>query len=113
MKYALALLLAVAACKGENVKANVDCTVNAGPTIDCVVKQTQGKSEIDVCWDISGSCPNGATLKAERTCQKVKDGGSATVTIPTAKITLGGPTCDANPTVKLENMTINGEKSTI
>lgn len=112
MKYALSLALLLTACKGEDVSVHVDCIVKSGPQIDCEVKQTKGKSEVEACWDISGSCPNGATLKAERKCQKVKDGGTVTATIPADKITLGGPTCDANPTMTLSNMTINGKAAT-
>lgn len=119
MKYALCVVLFFVACKAEckmggdeEVNAKVDCKVNQDITVDCSVTQDKGKSEIEVCWDFAGSCPNGSTLKAQRTCQKVKDGGTATVKIPTDKITLAGPTCDANPTMSLTNLTINGKPST-
>lgn len=120
MKYAFCLCVFLVACKveckagseGEDVNAKVNCKVNGDVSIDCSVTQDKGKSEIEVCWDFAGSCPNGSTLKAERTCTKVKDGGTSTVTIPKEKITLGGPTCDANPTMTLSNMTINGKPST-
>jgi hypothetical protein len=118
VKYAFCVCLFLVACKaectvgGEDVSAKVNCKVNNDVSVECVVRQDKGKSEIEVCWDFAGSCPNGSTMKAERTCTKVKDGGTSTVKIPADKITLGGPTCDANPTMTLTNMTINGKPST-
>ena len=109
MKYAAVAFLFLIACKGEDVKAHVDCVVKEGPQVSCEVKQTQGKSEIEVCWDFAATCPNGATLTAERTCQKVKDDGTVTATTPADKIKLGGPECDANPKATLTHLTINGK----
>ena len=104
-------VLAVAACKGEDVSATVNCKVNEGPSIECAVVQTKGKSEIDVCWDFVLECPGGAKLEAERTCQKIKDGGARNVTIPAEKIKITGK-CERDPRGQLFNMTINGKPST-
>lgn len=112
MKYALATVLLLAACKGEEVNAKVNCKITNDIAVECVVHQDQGKSEIEVCWDFAASCPNGSTLKAERACQKVKDGGTETLTIPKAKLAFAGPECDGNPAATLTNLTINGKPST-
>jgi hypothetical protein len=112
MKYAAFALLLVAGCKSEKVSAHVDCVTTAAPAVECDVSQTKGKSEIDVCWDFAVTCANGAIVTAARTCQKVKDGGTAKVTIPADKLE-GIDKCggDKPPTGTLSNMTINGEKS--
>jgi hypothetical protein len=119
VKYALCVCLFFVACKaeckmggGEEVAAvDVQCEVKSGPAVECQVKETKGTAEVEACWDFSAVCTNGATLKAERTCQKVKDGGTASVTTPKEKITLAGE-CDGNPVAKAENLTINGKAST-
>ncbi len=112
MKYSAFALLLFAGCKGEKVSAHVDCITTAAPAVECEVSQTKGKSEIDVCWDFAVTCANGAVVTAARTCQKVKDGGTAKVTIPADKL-VGIDKCggDKPPTGALSNMTINGEKS--
>jgi hypothetical protein len=109
----LALLALLFAGCGEDVSAHVDCITTAAPAVECDVKQTKGKSEIDVCWDFNVTCANGAVVKAARTCQKVKDGGSAKVTIPADKLD-GVDKCggDKPPTGALTNMTINGKATT-
>ena len=119
MKYvpaALLLALSVATgCKGEEVLVHVDCITTAAPAIECEVKQTKGKSEVEACWDMSVTCGNGAVVKAPRTCQKVKDGSTVKTTIPGDKLT-GFDQCQAGsgggPTAKLENLTLNGKAST-
>ena len=111
-KYCLLALLLGSGC-GEDVSAHVDCITTAAPAVECDVKQTKGKSEIDVCWDFAVTCANGAVVKAPNTCQKVKDGGSAKVTIAADKLD-GIDKCggDKTPTGALTNMTINGKAST-
>ncbi len=96
------LVLAGAGC-GEKVAANVSCEVKKGPSVECSVKQTQGKSAIEVCWDFKASCANGATLQAARACAVVKDGGSASTTIPADKITITG-SCQGQVTAEVANM---------
>jgi hypothetical protein len=121
VKYALsfALLLSLAACKaevsvgGEDVKVHIDCETTATPAVECDVKQTKGKSEVEACWDFAVTCANGAVVTAARTCQKVKDGGTAHTTIAADKLT-GLDKCggEGKPTGALTNMTINGKPST-
>jgi hypothetical protein len=65
-----------------------------------VLTQTKGKSEVEVCWDFSLSCPNGAEVKAARTCQKVKGGGT-----DLDKCGAG----DGAASAKVENLTLNGQ----
>ncbi|HEY5952385.1 MAG TPA: hypothetical protein VIV40_43100, partial [Kofleriaceae bacterium] len=111
---AAALLVALlAGCKGEEVFVHVDCVTTAAPAIECEVKQTKGKSEVEVCWDFSVTCGNGAVVKAPNTCQKVKDGGTVKTTISADKLD-GIDQCggDKPPTGSLTNMTINGKAST-
>lgn len=111
MKKYLLVVLVLAGCKGEEVAATVNCKVNEGPSIDCAVVQTKGKSEIEVCWDFFVDCPGGAKLEAERTCQKIKDGGARNVNIPAEKIKITGK-CESDPKPQLVNMTINGKEPT-
>jgi len=114
VKYALALVLfTVAACKGEDVSVHIDCITTATPAVECEVKQTKGKSEVEACWDFSVTCANGAVVTAARTCQKVGDGKTVHTTIPTDQLT-GLDKCggEGKPTGTLTNMTINGKAST-
>lgn len=112
MKYALSLVLLLAAC-GEKVAVHVDCITTAAPAIECDVKETKGKAEIEACWDISVTCPNQAVVKAPHWCQKVKDGGTAHAVIPGDKLT-GMEGCGGTgaPTAKLDNLTLDGHAST-
>ena len=118
MKFVPATLLAfalLAGCKGEEVLVHIDCISTAAPAIECNVSQTKGKTEVEACWDVSITCGNGGVVKAPRTCQKVKDGGTVKATITGDKLT-GFDQCQAGsggaPTAKLENMTLNGKAST-
>ena len=118
MKHAVVALALVAGCFlftgcKEEVLVNVNCVTVEGPAVECELKQTKGKSEVDVCWDFSATCDNGTLVKAARTCGKVKDSGTAKVTIAADKLTdvdkCGG---SKPPTAKIENMTLNGKPST-
>ena len=117
MKYMVAAALLciplATACKGEEVAVHVDCITTAAPAIECEVKQTKGKSEVEACWEMTVTCANGGIVKAPKWCQKVKDGGTAKTTIPGDKLT-GMEGCGGTgaPTAKLENLTINGKAST-
>lgn len=105
----LVFALLAAGC-GERVNVSVHCITTAGPAVECEVKQTKGKAEAEVCWDFTATCENGAVVKAARTCQKVKDGGTYQVTIPADKLD-GVDKCAGTkpPTAVLENMTIDGK----
>lgn len=93
----------------EDVKVHIACKSTAAPAVECDVSQRVGKTEVDVCWDFVVVCANGAEVKAERTCQKVKDGGSAKVVIPAEKLT-GLDKCggEGAPVAKVTNTTMNG-----
>jgi hypothetical protein len=108
--HSVALVLALGGC--EQVKVNVNCETTAAPAVECTLQQTAGKSEVEVCWDFSLTCANGNKVTAPRTCQKVKDGGSAKVTVPGDKLE-GVAKCggDKPPVGALTNMTIDGKKS--
>jgi hypothetical protein len=103
-----ALLGALAGC-GEKVDATVRCVTTGVPSVECEVTQTRGTREVEVCWDFEATCANGALVKAPRTCQKVKDGGTAQVTIP-GTVLDGIERCEGStpPTLAMPNMTING-----
>jgi hypothetical protein len=104
--------LALAGCR-ENVRAQVNCVTTAAPAVDCTVQQTQGKSEIDVCWDFAVTCANGTKVTAPRTCQKVKDGGTEKLTIPGDKLeNVAQCAGDKPPVGAISNLTINGKAST-
>ena len=93
----------------EEVSVHVACKTTAAPAVECDVVQKIGKSEVDVCWDFAVTCANGGQVKAERTCQKVKDGGTAKAVIPAEKLT-GIATCggEGPPTGQVANITLNG-----
>jgi hypothetical protein len=113
VKYALAgILLFLVACK-EDVLVHVDCITTATPAVECDVKETKGKAEVEACWEMTVTCANQAVVKAPKWCQKVKDGGTVHTTIPGDKLT-GLDKCGGTgaPTAKLENLTINGHAST-
>jgi hypothetical protein len=112
MKYLPIAFMLLTGC-GEKVAAQVNCVTTAAPAVECDVKQTKGKSEIEVCWDFDATCANGVEVKAPNTCQKVKDGGTVKVTIPADKLA-GVDKCggDKPPQAKMTNMTINGKPST-
>src|SRR3954452_16514484 len=86
MKLAPLVLLCLLGACSEKVNVKVNCITTAAPAVECELKQTQGKSEVEVCWDFTATCDNGAVVKAARTCQRVKDGGTATATIPADKL---------------------------
>mgnify|MGYP000358402475 CR=1 FL=1 len=94
----------------ETVGANVQCVTTGVPAVECDVAQTVGKSEIEVCWDFAVTCANGSEVKAERTCQKVKDGATVKTVIPKEKLA-GVDQCggDGPPVGKMANLTINGK----
>jgi len=103
-----AALLALAGCESVNVK--LDCVTTAGPTVNCDLIQTEGKSEVEVCWDFKVTCDNGTTVTPPRSCAKVKGGGTARYVIPKEKLA-GAEKCDANPKATVSNVTLNGKKS--
>lgn len=110
MKRLTVLLFVLAGCN-EKVNVHIDCITTAAPAVECTVKQTQGTSEVDVCWDFSVTCGNGTVVKAPNTCHKIKGGATEKVTIPGDKLTDIDKCAGSNPQPKLENMTINGKKS--
>lgn len=95
---------------GEEVSVNVTCKTTAVPSVDCDVTERVGKSEVEVCWDFAVTCANGGVVTAERTCQKVKDGGTAKTVIAADKLT-GLDKCggEGPPTGTVTNMTLNGK----
>jgi hypothetical protein len=105
---ALGLVVALAGC--ESVKVSVDCVTVAGPAVNCDVKQTEGKSEVEVCWDFAVTCDNGTKVTAPRSCAKVKDGGTTHLVIPGDKLT-DADKCDSGPKATVSNLTLNGKKS--
>jgi hypothetical protein len=109
MKYTALALVLLVGCS-EHVNVSVDCVTTAAPAVECDVKQTQGKTEVEVCWDFAATCDNGAVVKAARTCQKVKDGGTVKATIPGDKLD-GLDKCGGSkpPTAKVDNLTLNGK----
>lgn len=98
-----------AACD-EKVSVSVNCVSTSAPAVECDVTQTLGKSEVEACWDFAVVCANGAEVKAERTCQKVKDGGTVKAVIPAAKLT-GMEKCggDGPPKGSMTGLTLNGK----
>ena len=110
---AAVMFLVLASGCSEKVYVDVQCRTVEGPAIICDLTQKEGKSEVDVCWDFSATCENGAVVTAAHTCHKVKDGGTSSITIGADKIT-GVDKCAGTkpPTAKLENLTLNGKAST-
>ena len=114
MKLSLALfaLGLLVGCK-EEVLVNINCVTTAAPAVECELKQTKGKTQVDVCWDFVATCENGSVVKTHA-CDKVKDGGTTKTTIPGEKLE-GLDKCQGSkpPTAKIENMTLNGKPSTL
>ena len=105
----LVVLLAIATgCGKKTVTASVDCEVKAGPVLECDAKQTNADAKVEVCWDFSIACGNGATFVAERTCTPVNGLVVSRVTIPTEKIKISGP-CDGTKDAKVTNLTVDGK----
>lgn len=100
-----------AACE-EQVAVNVQCVTTGVPAVECDVVQTVGKGEVEACWDFAVTCANGSEVKAERTCQKVKDGATVKTVIPKEKLT-GVDKCggDGPPVGKLTGLTLNGKST--
>lgn len=106
----LALLgLFALGCK-EQVKAIVNCEVKDGPTVECAIKQTEGTTKIEVCWDFTVTCANKAMLDVQHACAKVKNGGATNLIIPSDKIKMTG-TCEGASEAAITGMTINGKAS--
>ncbi len=97
-----------AACS-EQVSVHVNCVTTAAPAVECDVVQNAGKSEVEACWDFAVTCANGAQVKAERTCQKVKDGATVKVVIPAERLT-GIDKCggEGAPKGEMSGLTLNG-----
>jgi hypothetical protein len=106
---ALAGGLLAAACS-EDVTVHVVCVTTAVPAVECDVEERVGKLEVEVCWDFGVTCANGAEVKAERTCHKIKDGATAKVVIPAEKLT-GLDQCggEGTPKAQVANITLNGK----
>jgi hypothetical protein len=94
---------------GESVKVSVNCLTVQGPAVECDVSQTLGKGEVEACWDFEVTCGNGEVVKAPRTCQKVKDGGTAKATIPGDKLANVEKCGGEGPVGKVSNLTLNGK----
>ena len=111
MKRALVLFLFLVLGAGcESVKATVNCKTVEGPAVECDIAETQGKSEVEVCWDFKVVCNNGATIVPPRSCAKVKDGGKTHYTIGADKLA-GADKCDGGPKATISNLTLNGQPS--
>ena len=101
------LVTLLAGCS-ENVKAQVNCLTAAGPVANCDVVETEGKSEVEVCWDFTVTCKNGTKIEAKANCAKVHGGGTTKHQIPGDKLK-GAEKCDGSPVAAVTNMTLNGK----
>ena len=116
MKQALVLAIgfSLAGCEPIQVNVHVNCVTTKDSTVECTVQQTQGKVEVEACWDFTVTCPNGTIVKAPRTCQKVRDGGTQKATVPFDKLTnldkCGGT---GESKAVLSNLTLDGKPSSI
>lgn len=110
-KWFMAAALLAGGCGGEQLGVNVECEAKTREAVTCDVKQTAGKSEMDVCWDLTATCPNGEKVTAPRTCQKVKGGATEQATILRSSLTNVDNCQGGKPTMQLANLTINGKKA--
>jgi hypothetical protein len=96
---------------GEGAQVSVHCVTTAAPAVECDVTQTKGKAEVEACWDFEARCENGAVVKAARTCQKVKGGGTVRAIIAADELE-GVDACAGSspPTATLSNLTLDGRK---
>jgi hypothetical protein len=97
-------------CKGEEVKVAVNCVTVADPAVDCELNQTQGKAAVEVCFDFSVTCANGAIVKAPRSCGLVAGGQRSKLRIPGDKL-IGFDKCDGAgaPTAVVENIELKAK----
>jgi hypothetical protein len=97
------------ACE-EMVAVSVKCGTTWAPAVECDVSETFGKREVVACWDFSVTCANGNRVTAERTCQKLKGGGTVKTMIPAGKLT-GYDRCggEGSPVSAVTRLTIDGE----
>ena len=99
----------LAACS-ERAWVQVQCMTTTAPAFECEVVQIVGKTEVEACWDFAATCANGAEVKAERTCQKIKDGASVKVVFPAEKLSGLDKCAGATPPVaKMSGLTIDGQ----
>lgn len=102
-------LVALGGCTiTEPVKVAVNCATNKTNSLECSVTQTQGKSEVEACWDFAITCGNGTIVKAPKTCQKVKEGGTEKVTVPADKLT-NLERCAGDAKAAISGLMINGK----
>jgi hypothetical protein len=95
MRFALLFLLAGCEVKVTTpTKVDVNCEA-ASDGVHCTVKQTEGTSEAEACWDFTVTCEQG-TVKTPRMCAKVKDGGTVKADTPRDKL-IGIDTCKGDP----------------
>lgn len=94
----------------EEVRVAVDCTANARDEVECAITQKVGKAEAEACWDFAVTCANGTIVKAPRTCQKVKQGGTEKLVIPKDRLR-GLAECDGGAKAEITNLTVNGQRT--
>ncbi|MBA2544965.1 MAG: hypothetical protein H0V17_35305 [Deltaproteobacteria bacterium] len=112
MRTVVAAVLAAVLATGcsESVNVSINCVTTAAPAVECTAQQTQGKGEVEACWDFDVTCGNGTVVKAPRSCVKLKDGSTEKVTIPGDKLTNSDQCAgDTKPVAKLSNTTLNGK----
>ena len=105
----LVLALAFAGCsKDTTVTASVDCDVKSGPTLVCMVKQSDAKARHEVCFDFAVTCPNGASLAAPHTCASVNGSIPTERSLTADHLTITGD-CAGEKTAKVTNLTLDGK----
>jgi hypothetical protein len=100
----------MSAGKGEDVKVSVNCATAADLAVDCELNQTAGTAEVEVCFDFSVTCANGAVVKAPRSCGAAAGGKISKLRIPGDKL-VGMDKCggDGAPKAVVENIVVKAK----
>ncbi len=85
-------------------QAAVNCQTVPGVGIRCSVQHQQGRSSLNVCWDVVITCRNG-TRAVGHACQVVNRGATATRVIPVSAVT-NAAACDLNVGMVLDNLVV-------
>jgi len=85
-------------------RASVNCQTAVGVGFQCRVQHLEGRSSLEVCWDLAIMCRNGARAVGHA-CENVQRGATSTRLIPVSEVT-NANACDLNVSMALENLVV-------
>lgn len=102
----LLLLALLAAGCTETVHTNVQC-LPGEDGFKCSITEDQGKADIEVCFDITLKCAEGAPIVGKHNCKHVSDGKTVELAVSNSNFP-GADKCQLQG-MSLDNMTIDGK----